>query len=424
MKPLNLKIFKIKKLKTMNKYFIEILKNRTLLMIPGFGALTVANRTTGKIVFNPNLKFDDNVLVNFIVEKEGIDQAEAKNIIAKFVRELEAQLAKGESYDIYSLGKFLKNNKGEIVFEAEKDALNDSKPEEKKESIKEPTDSTKENVYVPPVVEEVKEKVTEKIDNVKKEADKSIDDLKNKFKKTTDEATEKAKKEEKNVKDNISSATSAEDLKNKFKKKNSSTKTAKAAKATKQPKQKGEKKKRSFLPWLILLLLIIGVGVGGYFYKDKVKEMLGMTKTAEHSNNDENTEIVKEDANEKFEPMSDNEAVADSTQTELDALTENENTSSDEAQNTEEIIEDENEPVIQPSVTASVNGNYHIIGGAFGEEQNAVKYAEKTGGKVLGRFNGLYQVAIKSYDSRSDANSGLSELKSEYPNAWILKYPK
>jgi hypothetical protein len=41
----------------MNKYFIEILKNRTLLMIPGFGALTVANRTTGKIVFNPNLKF-------------------------------------------------------------------------------------------------------------------------------------------------------------------------------------------------------------------------------------------------------------------------------------------------------------------------------------------------------------------------------
>ena len=57
----------------MNKYLIEILKLRTSLTLPGFGALMIANSKTGKIVLNQLLKYDDKVLAKFIAEKENID---------------------------------------------------------------------------------------------------------------------------------------------------------------------------------------------------------------------------------------------------------------------------------------------------------------------------------------------------------------
>ncbi len=42
--------------------------------------------------------------------------------------------------------------------------------------------------------------------------------------------------------------------------------------------------------------------------------------------------------------------------------------------------------------------------------------------KILGRFDNLYLVAIKSFDSRASANSGLSGVSAE--GAWVFKYPR
>ena len=89
----------------------------------------------------------------------------------------------------------------------------------------------------------------------------------------------------------------------------------------------------------------------------------------------------------------------------------------------EEIVE-EIVPVENHSVSSSINGSYHIIGGGFSQESNATGYAEKHGGTVLGRFDNLYLVALKSYDSRSDAKADLSNVQSISSSAWIFKYSK
>ena len=149
----------------MNKYLIEILKLRKSVTLPGFGALMIASSKTGKIVLNQHLKYDDGVLAGFIAEKEGIEKTEAKNMISKFVREIESDLGKGETYDIFQFGKLSKDEKGKIAFEMDESL--------KKESTLESSDKTA--TIVPPVKKEDKKPentFTPKTDGTEKLADK------------------------------------------------------------------------------------------------------------------------------------------------------------------------------------------------------------------------------------------------------------
>lgn len=134
----------------MNKYLIELIKLQNSVILPGFGALMIGNSKSGKVVFNPHLKFNDGALAKFISEKEGIDVQAAQNQIAKFVREIEAELGKGNSFDIFQFGKFTKKADGSIDFIQDPGAAaiadaNSSKPApavKKSETVK-PAESTK-----------------------------------------------------------------------------------------------------------------------------------------------------------------------------------------------------------------------------------------------------------------------------------------
>ena len=132
----------------MNKYLIEILKIQSSVILPGFGSLMIANSKTGKVVFNPHLKFNDGALAKFIANKEGTDEQASQNQVAKFVREIEAELGKGNSYDMFEFGSFSKDGDGSIVF----------KMDAKGAII--PTDSPK--VEKPAIAKKVEEKVEEK----------------------------------------------------------------------------------------------------------------------------------------------------------------------------------------------------------------------------------------------------------------------
>ena len=103
----------------MNKYFIQLFKEESTVIIPEFGALTKTSEKTGEIMFMPYLKFDDGKLAKYISETDGIEEQDAVNMIAKFVREISAELDKGGSYDIFGFGSFFKNAEGEIDFKAE-----------------------------------------------------------------------------------------------------------------------------------------------------------------------------------------------------------------------------------------------------------------------------------------------------------------
>ena len=93
----------------MDKYLLEILKQINTIIIPGLGALTITNAETGEIMFMSYLKHDDGKLAAHISEKEGIDENAAKNLIAKYVREIHAELDKGEEYTMYQFGAFIKS---------------------------------------------------------------------------------------------------------------------------------------------------------------------------------------------------------------------------------------------------------------------------------------------------------------------------
>jgi len=102
----------------MDKYLLEILKEVNTIIIPGLGALTITNVKTGEIMFMPYLKHDDGNLAKFIAEKEGIELNDAKNIIAKYVREIEGKLNVGETYDMFRFGSFFKNDSGDVEFQS------------------------------------------------------------------------------------------------------------------------------------------------------------------------------------------------------------------------------------------------------------------------------------------------------------------
>lgn len=100
----------------MNNYLLQLLKEVKTIIIPGLGAITLTSEATGEIMFMSYLKYDDGTLTKHIAEKEGWPENDAKNLVAKFVREVTAELDKGHSYDMYGFGSFKKVD-GEIVFD-------------------------------------------------------------------------------------------------------------------------------------------------------------------------------------------------------------------------------------------------------------------------------------------------------------------
>lgn len=147
----------------MNKYLIDLLKENNTIIIPGLGALTVTDPSTNELMFMPYLQHDDGKLSGFIAEKDGVDEQDAKNTIAKYVREIQSELDKGERVDLYGLGTLVKEN-GEIEFTNWTGSSNTPAVESVEET---PANAEETSVGVPEIVEaaapetpEVEEEVT------------------------------------------------------------------------------------------------------------------------------------------------------------------------------------------------------------------------------------------------------------------------
>ena len=130
----------------MDQYLLQILKETNTIIIPDLGALTITNATTGEIMFMPFLKHDDGKLSAHIAAKEGIEENEAKNIVAKHVREIKSSVDKGDSYDMFEFGTFTKGDDGDVEF-------TNWVGESTKASDKESTDDSPKTA-TPPVVAE------------------------------------------------------------------------------------------------------------------------------------------------------------------------------------------------------------------------------------------------------------------------------
>lgn len=450
----------------MNNYLLQLLKEVKTLIIPGLGALTVTNESTGEILFMPYLKFDDGTLAKHIASKENMELNDASNLISKFVREVTAELDKGNSYDMYQFGRFVKID-GEIAFEAwsansgeqkteaaQEPIIEDEAPKlvetpKKEEEPKVPEPPKVEKV-IPVVVEEPKkeEPKVEKIvapieeegpsaDGPKTEASSDKDEkLKEKTVPPVIEKTEKIAPVEKQVSPKVTAP--------------------KKEKPVKEPKAPKEKKKTSVFAYILwgFLVLILGSGTFIAIKFDSLKKDFPILADLAGENDDvaKGSEDVKQledepdvniDSETKSEPIPEDQVQIVEDQLPEEKVVEKpkkvvtpkkETPAPKPTPTPKPTVVVKKKPVVKPkpqntggtAATFDASKHFHIIAGSFGSEANANRLASKLQSKGFGETSvtmngGMYRVSVKGFSTLNEATAEAASIQSSVPGAWVLK---
>jgi DNA polymerase III gamma/tau subunit len=438
----------------MDKYIKQLLELYSKVILPKFGAIVIENEETGELMFNEYLNYNDGKLDELIEKESNMELQEAQNMIAKYIRDIQTQIDKGETYDIFDLGGFSKNKDGEIEFSGNiktgesktKDVSEVTSPTPPTEKIKEEPVKSEEKLKKekgsPAKKEEKKEGKESKKEN-KYEAPKPASEKKKNTDKDSSSAKESLKKEAAAKKEEVKKAKSkkAAALKADKKKAKEEAKKAKAeAKKAKkkEPKVENKKNEKSTIgvenkkrrlgvtAWIAIILLVIVAGGSIYvgLNYDKVKSYMGWSEF------------------EEKRELAENKAAPDSSK-ENEEKTESESQEVQEKiENTVEVQDEETSP--EPKETAqkevptpasetnnysnsNSSGSYHLIAGGFSVKSNAedkVNELKSKGfpAKILGRINGLHFVSAKSYTSFGAAKQDVDNVRSQSPGAWIYKY--
>lgn len=471
----------------MNNYLLQLLKEVKTIIIPGLGAMTLTNEATGEMMFMPYLKFDDGTLAKHISEKEGMELNDAKNLIAKFVREVTAELDKGNSYDMYRFGKFLKED-GEVAFVQWNEQQATSEPEPQKPVQPEPIVVPEPTPEPEPIPEPIKPIVTPEIVPEKetptvipepetpiKTPEPEIPEVKPENPPFTPEFKEKVEETPPpTTQTGIPDAAAKAAIEEEFKRAISGNtptpeKTAKPTspekpKSTVKPPVKEEKnvvrkdkpvkstplpeakKKRKVLPYVLwgIVVLILGGATYVAVNFDTLKsdfpilaDLAGANDTTAKGDDDVTT-TVEDDSLTANEPLPGTMEGEPTQEPEPVEETPVETVSKPEPEVVSEPVKTPSKPKhTKPSRPSGGTGSvsapdpsrpYHIIAGSFGSEVNANRLAQQLAAKgkspsVIAYGSGKYRVSINSYSSNAEALRDLPAEKSDFPNAWVVKWP-
>lgn len=434
----------------MDKYLLEILKEVNTIIIPGLGALTITNKDTGEIMFMDYLKHDDGQLAEYIAQKEGIEVNEAKNMIAKYVREISSTLDKGESYDMFKFGTFIKNG-DDIEFTNWGKGDTSTPKEEPKKPVKKVEDKPAKKEAAPKKAtakkkttakkkEEPKEKpVAKKATPKKTAAKKEADPVKEVSKKAEAAKPAEKKPEVKEVKKEIPAEkaatpkvpiSKAEEKEMNIAEKEELDANVKKLDALKAKKEEKPKKKRGvgFYVLIIIAVLLIGGGTTTFIFYDDVKGYIPFLA-------DNDTDQTKEEAiDEAIEDQEANEEELEAVTEEMESETmEEEVISPSEEESSvveEEIISEPEEEIVEkvapPMISEPVQSGflpYHVVLGSFAEETNAQRFAAKlqaegySNAKIM-YGSGLHMVSAKAFATREEAE----QSKASIGSGWILEW--
>jgi cell division septation protein DedD len=370
----------------MDKFVIDLVKRDGSAILPDFGALSVVDESTGELMFNEYLKFNDGKLVQLIVEHSSMDEQDAQNAVAKYIREIKVEIDKGESYGIFGAGSFSKDVDGAIVFSG---SLFGST--QKEDIILGPSPTP--TATADPVII------------------------------STEGANEASTEIAASVQEDPAVVAVSTDTP-------PPTEPQKAH--SQQPTEQSTSKKKGGLFYALLLLLVM-VGVGGTFVGlnyDEVKAYFGwdqfdvvqpISQLAEKEDIDSfSTDEPAEEAH--FEGNQDLYIEEDFPEEENKAV------------NIEPIPMEKVEfsPTTPASLDESVvnTGNhFHLIGGSFTDKGNAENFVRDMQSKgyashIVGEFNGMHMVSVKSFATRESAMNELSAVQNDAPKAWLFNYPK
>lgn len=108
----------------MENYILSLIKENSRVIVPNFGAFIVAKENGFSVLFNNFLSFNDGLLIDAIVDKEGISKEEAGKKIEEYVEKLKETLDTEGSYTINDLGEFKKDASGVVRFEQKEETSN------------------------------------------------------------------------------------------------------------------------------------------------------------------------------------------------------------------------------------------------------------------------------------------------------------
>ncbi len=100
----------------MEDTIIALLNNNLRVIIPDFGAFIIRQKQPRIIVFNEFLRYNDGILIDFIVKTEGIDRDIAEQRVIDFAEDGSKLLASGRELVIEGLGSLRKDSSGKINF--------------------------------------------------------------------------------------------------------------------------------------------------------------------------------------------------------------------------------------------------------------------------------------------------------------------
>ena len=407
----------------MDKYIKLLLETESTVILPGLGAIVIDDKEKGTLIFNEYLKFNDGKLDNMIVNESNMDLQEAQNYIAKYIREIELTLNKGETYSIFGLGNFIKTSEGNIEFEG---------------SISGDIEAPVGDIEGPsPTPDTQNENKTVKATSTDKSQKQAEDAPSNKEEDLSSDATI----EPVGIKDNIYIEKAEVEHKNAEKEKKPTSKSkkekpAKKAKAKKVKDGSEKRKKGSVFTWIALVLLLIVSGLAVYIgvNYDQVKEMMGWDRfeniqeivTTDEMEAEDLTEELSEDISMETEQSIEQGDLGEEEQIieDIDLKETIINEIADEVkveQPKEQPVKKEN-----PTPTTSSSGNVHLIAGAFSEQANAESLVKDLVSKghraqIVEFKNGKHYVSVASFNSVSEAQAHIPNIENDAPGAWIYR---
>lgn len=408
----------------MEKYINQILENNNRVIVPDFGAFIVKQRKPLIIVFNEFLQYNDGMLVDTVAKSEDLEKEKAKVKIDAFVKSVIAKLDKGDKYPLNKLGILIMNASGKITLEGD-DVKATAKPS--------PVIKTKEGTNSQEKKSLEKNSQADKLQEtkIKAEQEKKASEAKVKEEKKLQEkkASEAKLEEEKNIKEEKDRKANemklkaeearkleAEQARNLQKEK---TKTEQPVRATASPisetpsysstvsntePAKTKSSNRKIVLWVIIIILINGTLITGYFMYNKDIPSFFKKSATEETLMEEL--IIEEDnyVTESFEDVAETPTVK------------------------EEIPEEKNTPTVTTKKAPIQSGTkYYVIAGAFSIEQNAdnlVIDLRKKGynSEKFGKIGRLHAVSYDVFNNKSDADRLMKKLQDETdPQVWIKK---
>lgn len=388
----------------LDAYIKELIAHNNRVIIPNFGAFLLRATSKNKnkkelsdkiedIYFSPFLKFNDELLVNHIMQKEGTDQSGAMDKINQYIKAIEQHVRDKDAYTIEGLGDFYMDDQGKIQFKVHGNTQGNAVSSQKQDTTpKQETTSAK----------TVNQKAAE-------------------GKKPGGEGEDAKKEPPKTPKPETTKATSSGSASgHKARSKPGQVEGKKSQNPPPPPKGKKEatrEKSGSGNNRGLILSIAIGVPIAVLF----IWAMLNFDTVQELFKKDNQQIAVPEQTDSPSEASTKDNA-KDESKSET-----TEDSSEESAEPAEVTGQSESQQQTADQQT-SVSGEkkYYLVAGSFKKKENAQKFREKLidqgyNAEMIGERDGMHAVSYASFRNKSEAQSELRRLKEEKGlTTWLL----